>query len=786
MKNASLKKLSSLSLRFLVFIGVLIYIFPQVAEAQTQNIRFKHLTVNDGLSHSWVHSICQDKYGFIWIGTDDGLNRYDGYNFRIYKNNFRDKYSISSSNVMAMFEDSRGDLWIGTRQGLNIYERKNERFIRKPQLSKEEILSIREDGERNLWIGTARDLYRLDLKNDSVYVYTGNIITHNKANLGSGGQRAIFIDSRNNVWIASSYGLHLYDKEKDSFINYYHDDGNPNSLCNDNIHSILEDKAGRLWIGTLAGLDLFTNAHERPQNGIFIHHQNTIHDYKSISQGSVLSLLEDKKHNLWIGIENGGLDLLDLNAYKTGVYNFIHYKNNSSKESSLSNNSIYSLFQDNQGEIWVGTFGDGINLINPESEKFIHCMVIPGVKNSLGNNSVNAFLEENDFLWIGTGGGLDRYNKRDDTFKHYVHDPLNKKSIGSDAVWAICKDKRGNLWVGTWGGGLNRFDYKTETFEHYYNDPKDTNSIGSNNMFSIFEDNRENLWIGTMGGGLNMFDRKKKTFIRYNQSNSNIYTNFVQVIIETKNGDLWFANGSSFCRFDIKTKIFENFMHSENDSTSLSSNKVASIFGDSKGNLWMGTDAGLNLFNKSTKRFTCYRIENGLLDNSINSILEDDHGNLWIGTNKGLSKFSNAINLPVKPEFKNYTYGDGLQGIGFGRRSCYRGADGMLYFGGTNGFNMFNPDKITINTYVPPIVISDFQIFNKPVPIGDKGYISEIGKKEDLILSYAQSEFSFDFATLNYISSTKNEYAYKMEGFEKDWNYVGTKHTATYTNLDPG
>jgi PAS domain S-box-containing protein len=200
----------------------------------------------------------------------------------------------------------------------------------------------------------------------------------------------------------------------------------------------------------------------------------------------------------------------------------------------------------------------------------------------------------------------------------------------------------------------------------------------------------------------------------------------------------------------------------------------------------MGTDAGLNLFNKSTKRFTCYRIENGLLDNSINSILEDDHGNLWIGTNKGLSKFSNAINLPVKPEFKNYTYGDGLQGIGFGRRSCYRGADGMLYFGGTNGFNMFNPDKITINTYVPPIVISDFQIFNKPVPIGDKGYISEIGKKEDLILSYAQSEFSFDFAALNYISSTKNEYAYKMEGFEKDWNYVGTKHTATYTNLDPG
>ena len=786
MKNKSPGILIKSFLPFFMLAGILIFTFPHLANAQMQNIRFKHLTINDGLSNSWVHSILQDNYGFIWIGTDDGLNRYDGYNFRVYKNNFRDKYSISSSNVMAMLEDSRGDLWIGTRQGLNLYDRKNERFIRYPQLSKEEILSVIEDRERNLWIGTTRDLYRLDLKNDSAYVYTGNTITHNKANLGSGGQRAIFIDSRNNVWIASSYGLHLYDKEKDSFINYYHDDRNPNSLCNDNIHSILEDKAGRFWIGTLTGLDLFTNAHERPQKGIFIHHYNTIRDDKSISQGSVLSLLEDKKHNLWIGIENGGLDLLDLNAYKIGVNSFVHYKNNPSKVSSLSNNSIYSLFQDNQGDIWVGTFGDGINLINPESDKFIHYMVIPGVKNSLGNNSVNAFSEENDYLWIGTGGGLDRYNKRDDTFKHYVHDPLNKNSIGSDAVWAICKDKRGNLWVGTWGGGLNRFDYKTETFEHYYNDPKDTNSIGSNNMFSIFEDSRKNLWIGTMGGGLNMFDREKKTFIRYNQSNSGIYTNFVQVIIETKNGDLWLANGSSFCRFDIKTKIFENFMHSENDSTSLSSNKVASIFGDSKGNLWLGTDAGLNLFNKSTKGFACYRIENGLPDNSINSIIEDARGNLWIGTNKGLSKFINAINLPAKPEFKNYTYGDGLQGNGFGRRSCYRGSDGMLYFGGTNGFNVFDPEKITDNTYIPPIVISDFQIFNKSELIGERGLRKDAGITEDLVLSYTQSVFSFDFAALNYITSSKNQYAYKMEGFDNEWNYVGTKRTVTYTNLNPG
>jgi PAS domain S-box-containing protein len=771
---------------YVIFILFLLLKSISSVDAQPANLQFKHLTTNDGLSHSWVHSILQDKYGFIWIGTDDGLNRYDGYTFRVFKNNMRDRYSISSSCVIAMLENSKGDLWIGTRQGLNYYDRKNERFIRRYEMSQGEILSIAEDRDSNIWIGTTINIIRLDLKNDSIHSYTPNIVSHNRVIRSIGGHRAIIIDGRNHVWITTSYGLLLYSKENDSFINYYHDDKDPQSISSNDLYSIMEDKFGRLWLGSSEGLDLFSNAFEYSQKGIFIHHKNIISDQKSISKGTVLSLLEDNKHNLWIGTENGGLDLLNLNDYKIGANSFIHFKNDPNRGTSLSNNSIYSLYQDNQGSIWIGTFGNGIDIVNLTIEKFIHIMSEPGIKNSLGNNSVNAFFEENGFLWIATGGGLDRYNKRDGTFKHYVHDPLNKKSIGSDAVWCIVKDKQGNLWVGTWGGGLNRFDYTTETFEHYYNDPGDTTSIGSNNIFSVVEDSRGNLWIGTMGGGLNIFDKKKKIFTRYVVSNSNINSNYIQAIVEAKNGDLWFPNSSAFTRFDTKTKKFEVYRHSEDDSTSLSSNKVISIFGDSKENLWMGTDAGLNLFNKTTKGFTCYRIENGLPDNSINSILEDDHGNLWIGTNKGLSKFSNAVNLPAKPEFKNYTYGDGLQGNGFGRRSCYRGADGMLYFGGTNGFNMFDPDKIKDNTYIPPIVISDFQIFNKHEIIGDKGLKKGVGNAEDLVLSYVQSFFSFDFAALNYISSSKNQYAYKMEGFDKDWNYVGTQHTATYTNLNPG
>ena len=786
MKKSYFKEFLLVSRRFFALAGIFIFLAPCLMEAQSYNIQFKHLTTNDGLSQSWVHSVIQDKYGFMWIGTEGGLNRFDGNSFKIYKNNFRDQNSISNSAILTLFENSKGDLWIGYRKGLNIYDRKNDRFIRYPLWS-ERITSITEDKNKILWVGTGLGLNSIDLKNDSINTYSipGDLSRNSSSRMVGGQIVKIYVDGKNNVWIGSSNGLHLYFRKENLFINYYHDEKNPNSISSDEVRTILEDHAGRLWIGTSAGLDLFVNNQEHSPKGRFIHYQNSIDDKTSISKGPVMSLFENEKHNLLVGIENGGLDILNLETYNnTATFN--HFKNDPNKENSLSNNSIHSLFQDNQGNIWISTFGKGLNIINPLGDRFIHYKSEGGSKNSLSNNQVNTFLEDHDHLWIGTEGGLNLYNKKDDTFRHFTHDPLNKRSIGSNAVWAICKDKKGNLWVGTWGGGLNKFDYKTETFQHFYNNPDDTNSISSNNIFAIFEDSKENLWIGTMGGGLNMFDYKKNRFIRYTSSNSNLYTNYVPSIIETKSGELWLSNENSFERFNLKTKQFENFIHSDTDSTSLSSNKAISIYEDSKGNLWMGTDAGLNLFNKATKGFTCYRIEDGLPDNDINSIVEDKHGNLWLSTDKGLSKFINAINLPLKPEFRNYGYEDGLQGNEFCPRSSCKGADGKLYFGGQNGFNVFDPDKIVENTYIPPIVITGFNIFNKPEVLGERGINKGLDSTEDLVLSYKQSVFSFDFAALNYTSSFKNQYAYKMEGFDKEWNYVGTKHSATYMNLDPG
>jgi PAS domain S-box-containing protein len=775
MKKASISKIVFDLPRFLILTGISLSVILSFADAQTQNFQFKHLTINDGLSNSWVRSIAQDHFGFMWIGTDDGLNRFDGYTFRVYRNDIQDDSSISSSSTRIVFEDHNGALWIGTRRGLNIYDSKTERFIRCPRWANQIIFAIAEEQNTYLWIATSTGLYRLNLKNENVSFYSPDSVWGR--NQRGSAVTAITVDSRKHVWISSNNGLHLYDNENNNFINYYHDENNPHSLSSNDVRSIFEDKAGRIWIGTAAGLDEFTNAQDTHQEARFEHYHNDINDQKSISPGVVLTLLENDSHNLLIGIENGGLDLLDLNTIKKGVNNFIHYKNDPTNSSSLNNNSIYSLFRDRQGSMWIGTFGDGLNMMNPIADKFTRFSSELGNNKALNNTQVNVFLEEKNFLWIGTEGGLNRYNKKNDTYTYFVHNPSDTRSIGSNAVWSLCKDTQGNLWVGTWGGGLNRFDYRTETFEHFYHDPLNSNSLGSNNVFSLVEDGNGSLWIGTMGNGLNVLDRTRKKLTRYDITNSGIYSNYVPSIIKAKNGDLWFSNESVLGHFDMSTKKIKYFMHVMNDSTMLSSNKVMTVFEDSKGNLWVGTGGGLNLFNRGTEKFLSYQVKHGLPNNTINSILEDDLGNLWLGTNKGLSKFIDAIHLPVKPQFRNYAYEDGLQSNEFGHRSCLRSANGLLYFGGSNGFNVFDPKKIIENTYIPPIVFTDFEIFNKSVPL-------DVAK--ELVLSYTQSVFSFDFAALNYISTAKNEYAYKMEGFDKDWNYVGTKHTATYTNLDPG
>jgi ligand-binding sensor domain-containing protein/signal transduction histidine kinase len=788
-KYLSLHNRSNLNLNLIRIISIvsILFINSLCLKGQTENIKFNHIGVDHGLSQGTIYSICQDKLGFLWFATENGLNRYDGYTFKVYKHNVRNKYSISSNRVLSLFEDSKRNLWIGTNEGLNYYDRNNDRMIKDLHWPRISITSIAEDENNNLWLGSYGYLYCLDLLHDTLKVYTPNDSINNGGYLSNRIINSICVDHNKNLWIGTNKGLNLYNKQKDEFINYYHDSSDPNSLSNDQVCTLLEDKDGRLWIGTAAGLDLFINAKDLPLKGKFIHFQNKSTDQKSISTGRVLALLEDDKQNLWISTENGGLNKLDLTMYEKDTLNFIHYRNNNANRNSLSFNSVGSISQDKQHNIWIGTMGDGINMINAVEKQFIHVMNEPMNKYSLSNNMVNAFMEDGDYLWIGTEGGLSQYNKKDGTVKRFVHDPQISTSIGANAVWAVCKAKQGNLWVGAWSGGLNLFNYKNETFTHYYHNTNDNKSLSSNNIFSIIEDTNANIWIGTIGGGISMYNSVDKTFTTFNRTNSNI-DNYISTILQAKNGDLWIITSDDLLRLDLTKKKFEHFVHDVNDSTSLSSKQLFDVFEDSKGNIWVGADDGLNVIKKSGKRVKCYRTEDGLPDNGIRSILEDEHGNLWLGTYKGLSKFLDAVNLPENPRFKNFTLEDGIQSNEFRGRSAFKGADGMMYFGGVNGFNMFYPDSIKDNLYVPDVVFTDFLLFNKPVKIGEKNspLKKDISLTHEIELSHKQSVFTFKFVALNYSAPEKNEYASIMDGVEKEWNYLGNKREVTYRNLKPG
>ena len=770
-----------------IFICIIFTFFTTILFGLTRNVRFNNISIDDGLSNNRVQCIVQDDYGFLWFGTENGLNRYDGYTFKIYKFDQRDKYSLTHNNVNSLLEDSKNNLWIGTNQGLNLYDRQNDRFIQDPKWPINTIKAIAEDEENNLWIGTYEGIYYLDFKKDTIVNYTINKTVFDNGCISSPIINSILVDSENNVWIGTPQGINLFDKRTNTFKNYYHKENDPHSLSANRIKPILEDSKGRIWIGTEAGIDLFTNAKDRPEKGKFIHIENKDIFPKSTANGIVRILFEDNECNVWVGNKNG-LSVLDLNLFESGITKFNYYTNGPSNKSNLSNSEVYSFLQDKHGVFWIGFRNAGIDWINTYEKAFSHVTSIPGSTNTLSHNQVNEISEDGDDLWIGTEYGLNRYNKKNKTYKHYYNDPSVSTSIGQNSARAICKDKSGNILVGGWASGLNILNPKTEIFSHYYHDPENPNSISNNNVYSIFEDSMGNIWIATWGGGVNMFNPQNEDFTFYNAAISSIPSNYCYGIIESKDKSLWIGTTGGVTRFDPSENKFELFKHNINDSNSLSDNDAIIIFEDSKENIWVGTDAGLNVMQKSKATFKHYMESDGLPDNSIRGILEDKHGNLWISTNRGLSKFINAVNLPSKPKFRNYFVEDGIQGNDFRHRSCFIGADGIMYFGGNKGFNMFYPDSIKDNPIRPDVVFIDFSIFSLPVEIGakDSPLQQDISVTKEIQLSYKQSVFGFKFTALNYISSEKNQYAYIMEGFEDSWNYVGTKREATYMNLKHG
>lgn len=770
--------------QFIIILVVsMILTFPVSAQHHQNSLKFTHLSISDGLSQSIVYSILQDSRGFMWFGTQDGLNKYDGYQFTVYRYNPNDPTSLSDNEIFVVHEDRNGTLWIGTGNGLNRLDREQGKFVRyfhdpenPDSLSNNTVWSIYEDNSGNLWIGTdGGGLNRFDPQRETFVHYQHN--PNNPNSLSHNSVWPIYQDQTGILWIGTDGGgLNRFDIEQNKLTHYHPDAQNLESLSNF-ITSIYEDHTGTLWIGTSGGLHQFDR-----QQKTFVHYFHDPDDPNTLSHNAVWALSEDREGHLWIATDGGGLNLYDRKQKQ-----FLHYQHDPQTPTSLSHNAIMSIYQDGAGSIWVGTGGGGLNQFNPLQDKFVHYFNEPQNPNGLNSQNILSIYEDRDgLLWVGTeGGGLNQFDRQRQKVTHYLSEPQNPDTISHNDVSSIAEDSTGVLWIGTYGGGLNQFSRSQNKFVHYQNNPENPNSLSNNYILSIYEDHTGILWIGTREG-LNKFDRQTGQFVHYSHEPKNpnsLSHNEIASIYEDQTGMLWIGTHEGLNKFDRLTNQFVRYQHDDIVPTTLSNNDITAVYEDKTGTLWIGTfGGGLNQFDRETEHFYAYREKEGLPNDVIYAILEDNQGHLWLSTNKGLSKFN-----PKTKDIRNYDVFDGLQSNEFNAASSYKSQSGELFFGGINGFNAFYPARIKDNPYTPPIVLTAFEIFNKPVKISaDSPLQQSLSETKDITLSYQQSFFSFEFAALNFLQPEKNQYAYRLEGLDKDWNYIGTRRKAYYTNVSHG
>jgi ligand-binding sensor domain-containing protein/signal transduction histidine kinase/CheY-like chemotaxis protein len=749
---------------------------PVSLNAQKKQYIFEHIAVEDGLSSNEVNIIFQDNTGFLWFGTVDGLNKYDGYNFKVYKNDPIDSTSLSNNWILTICEDDSGILWIGTNGGgLNKYDRATETFKRyineennQNSLSNNDVRVIFKDHRGFLWIGTfGGGVDKFDPVHETFVHY--RMDENNINSLNNDNVRTICEDQSGILWIGTEGGgLNKFDPQEENFIHYKKEKGHSNSLIDNNVMYIYKDRSGILWIATNDGLNEYD-----PVEDIFRQYRDMISNTSGMNHNQIRTICEDKSGNIWIGTL-GGLIKFD---HEEKI--FISYQNEENNPRSLSNNRIISIIEDRSGVLWIGTSKGGINKLYQSKIIFRHLREDASHLNSLIINHVMSICEDRSgIFWIGTyNNGLKRYDPVKEVFTHYYHEDDNTNSLSNEAVNVLYEDRTGILWIGTYNG-LNRFDREKEVFIRYSYEEGNPLSLSGNKIRAICEDKSGRLWIGT-NRGINLYNRKNNTFTCYthNAKNHNSLSHDgVRVIYEDRSGILWVGTEGGLDRFDTRNEIFTNYHKIENDKNSLSYNKVRSIYEDSSGILWIGTRGGLNKYNRNTNQFSHYMEHDGLPSGVIFCILEGNYGNLWLSTPRGLSKFN-----PRTEIFKNYNKNDGLLNSQFELGSSFKTKNGELLFGGIHGIDIFHPDDVIENSNIPQIVFTSFKIFDKSVKFNES--LMDIDK---LKLSYKDNFFSFEFASLDFVNPLKNQYAYKLEGFNKEWIYCKKRRYVSYTNLDPG
>lgn len=726
---------------------------------------------DEGLSETSAEALLQDHRGFIWVATADGLNRFDGHTFAVFRNEADDPHSLSDSVVKSLFEDQNGTLWVGTDGGLNRFEREAGNFSiyrhdpgDETTLTNDIVQTITEDRTGRLWVGTYWGLNLFDPLTQSFRRYL-NAPTDEL----SGAQHTlrIFADTSNTLWVCTDGGgLLRFDPESGHAERFVHDPADPGSLASNICRAIHEDESGRLWIATDAGLDYFDSA-----IGSFSHYRNDPRDPTSLSNNSVWTVFQESGGRFWVGTDGGGLNLFDRDTGR-----FVRFTHDRYDPSSLQSDVVRDVIEDDAGDVWIATRAGGLHFLDTRPPAFS----LYAERDGMSASSTTSFAEDaKGDLWIGTGRGLNRLRRTAGAFDSWRHDPLDPGSLAADPVISTLVDRAGTVWLGTFSGGLDRYDPERDRFVHHKPESANPRSLSNANVWHILEDSRGDLWLATFGGANKMIGRSGEfEHFRFDVDDpASLASDVVWVIYEDSQERLWFGTQEGVSVLQRDTGDFENFKNLGNDS-------VVAICEDSEGVLWFGTrGGGLNRFDENTKTFRIYRTKDGLPSDAVVGILADEHGALWLGTRNGLSRFD-----PGTGAFRNYDVGDGLQGLEFNRTATYRARDGELFFGGVRGFNHFYPENVKGNPFIPPVVLTDFQVFNAPVPVGGPdGILAEdVTVASRVQLSYEHSVFSFGYAALSYRSPDHNRFAYMMEGFDEAWIDAGSRRHATYTNLDPG
>jgi signal transduction histidine kinase/ligand-binding sensor domain-containing protein len=738
-------------------------------------IKFNHLSVESGLSQNSVYVVYQDREGFMWFGTADGLNRYDGYSFTVFKHHQSDTTSLSNSTIRSVFEDSKGNLWVGTDNGLNLFNRSTgtfHKFILKNEDSTNAIIggigSIYEDKTGTLFFGS-NSLVTCTVSSSPqtalqhFYVYE-NGDAGNTSTFALGEINDIFEDMEGRLWLATSNGLWSLDRDKKTFLSYPLF-GEPRRPLKLSVNSIVEYEPNTLWLGT-------------NNNGyrlVELHFPSHIVRQRKLSAGMptrnspVSSIQSDNNGTIWVGSYGEGIFRV---VQKTGkAIQLVHDAGNSN---SVSFDLVKTIFIDRSGIIWIGTDGGGVSYVDPHRKQFVHYVHNPFDSNSPGGNFLKAVYEDRKGrLWIGAiHGGLDRFDTKSGTWKHYRHNPLNRNSIANDNVFSIVEDDAGRLWLAE-GSGLDALDPVTEIFTHFTL-PQHLYATNFDDVHALAFDDKKNLWIAADGG----------VFIKHKGTNRIIYIaklpDDLWALHYSSTGTMWGGGaGGGLIKIDTRTLSVVRYSSSPSATHALSNGNVRSIWEDSSGILWLGTEEGLNRFDPRNETFTHYTEKDGLVNDFIYGILGDGHGDLWISSNGGMSRFS-PQNPPGK-QFWNFDVNDGLQANEFNTGAYCKGNGDEMFFGGVNGLTAFFPDSIRRNPNVPPVVITEM--------VTTKGNLFREGSltaKDTVILNYDNNDFMISFVALNYTQPEKNQYAYKLEGLEGRWVNAGTERQARFTNIDPG